>query len=1251
MSKKQNTSLYQGTALVIAKMTDAARFQTLGDRLLVAQWQYELRPRGLSEHGTVTGQPDSWAYDSKGRLCAIQYGICKRGEWPGKLEKDLKDVEAIKEFSPEVFVFCTNCPIDADKEREWISKVKADYQWELHIIGLIELANVLDTTQQGIRKDVLGIAVEKHNWDSLLSTCKEQRQKQIAQYMGKYDPSVYVPRDTEQKVHAWYRQMIISLHQEKTQAQRLAIVDQAGAGKTNMMLHLAEAFGSQAPVILIPGNIIITDRHTLEREIVEQVGYPIDDRTYHAEIHELCRLAQSKGFPFLVILDGADENSEPTKLRVAIDYLWSVCQNYPFLFLITCRDAFWPLLEPSSWKNVPGKRPYSKDVIPLGQYNDAEFRRACSCYFEKYNLHVTLEYQAGQRLRSPLLLRIFAESYRNSSPGLVRSITDADLWKTYLEMKTDAVYEAAERSVRKEAIRDILEKIALRMVKENTSTLSLEDLAHIHSMLNPYDASPQSLFLQLKNAAVLFEDASGRVKFVHETLLEFIIGLALSRTFEAAQEHTDILAQIDDLASNYRWRQIPLYIAVNVSRPAMIIERLCATNIWLAATAVNQLQSLVPPDVQTYVITQLEEKLSSKFTLDRDRAARFLGLLGATGSQEALLHYWCSSKSEAALCSLARLGIEEIVEPFIQYLGKHADWYWPEKQELVNALPQVFRQRLIQTSLDALNIECEHASYAAHTLGYLKYEQATDALFTYLVSTEYCDSLALIALLHMQTEASFEAVEVALSEIGKRLDLKDQQGITNSFTDNQEAAPTRNDLYMTLDSIRVYGVQQCSLDKIIPFLTRLLSHPNHYIRHMTVRSLGHLGASEAVLAIIQSQQSETKNPSMGLMETLQEFGPQIQAEPLIALANDPATPDHVLQYAISALGVTQDRQAIEIFKRFIKQPKFLAHTVLALGASSLPEAVPLLVQVLESRKVSLSGSSLKDRDALDYMIIDMLGKLQYPSAFETIEKFAKQKLPDVWIITIHALAATGGEKAIPFLRQAWELNAENQQHIIQALLWIGTTTTADVIKELLAPYTPEKVVLLAKVLHRGRSLLLSGTSTRFSMIYDWIDDQLIAMLDTYVDGMSAEDKLTVIFALEYIAVPSARRLLERIASDPQYDIPRPSSPSQTLRDVAVLTLCNVGADMAIDCLLDCLADQDLAFLEFFLAKLEQERVRDALQQRLGSATDVTLSKLLELLGFFGDHTVLPMITPYIDDARIEIADTAYTAEQRILGMA
>src|SRR5260370_2778022 len=159
MRKRQTNSfpLYQGQALAIAHMTDPARFQTLCDRLLEAHWQYELHPRGASEYSTVKGQPDSWGYDSNGRLGACQYGICTRTSWPGKLKDDLEEVDSIEGFSPELFVFCTNCSIDPDKEREWQAKVQSLYGWELRIIGVLELANALDTSQQGGRKDVLSI--------------------------------------------------------------------------------------------------------------------------------------------------------------------------------------------------------------------------------------------------------------------------------------------------------------------------------------------------------------------------------------------------------------------------------------------------------------------------------------------------------------------------------------------------------------------------------------------------------------------------------------------------------------------------------------------------------------------------------------------------------------------------------------------------------------------------------------------------------------------------------------------------------------------------------------------------------------------------------------------------------------------------------------------------------------------------------------------------------------------------------------
>ena len=120
---------------------------------------------------------------------------------------------------------------------------------------------------------------------------------------------------------------------------------------------------------------------------------------------------------------------------------------------------------------------------------------------------------------------------------------------------------------------------------------------------------------------------------------------------------------------------------------------------------------------------------------------------------------------------------------------------------------------------------------------------------------------------------------------------------------------------------------------------------------MAVRSLGQLGAAETVLAIIQSKQSETKNPTMGITETLYELGPQIDVGPLIVVANEPSTPEHVLYHVVRALGLSRDKRAIETLRLFLKKPKFLASVVIALGESALPEAVPLLVETLESNAI------------------------------------------------------------------------------------------------------------------------------------------------------------------------------------------------------------------------------------------------------------------------------------------------------------
>jgi hypothetical protein len=168
---------HQRTWLELENSTDYAAFQQLCDELLTDHWGYKIHPRGISSRGTVKGRPDSQGYDDKGKLCALEYGTSP--DWRSKLEKDLKQVAAIKDFAPEVFVFCTNRFVDANAEREYVAMVQGTYGWELRLFSQGDLAIPLDTTCQYIRKRFLDIDVECHNWTSLLAACQDHQRKTL----------------------------------------------------------------------------------------------------------------------------------------------------------------------------------------------------------------------------------------------------------------------------------------------------------------------------------------------------------------------------------------------------------------------------------------------------------------------------------------------------------------------------------------------------------------------------------------------------------------------------------------------------------------------------------------------------------------------------------------------------------------------------------------------------------------------------------------------------------------------------------------------------------------------------------------------------------------------------------------------------------------------------------------------------------------------------------------------------------------
>ncbi|HEY6287443.1 MAG TPA: hypothetical protein VIX20_17375, partial [Ktedonobacteraceae bacterium] len=656
-------------------------------------------------------------------------------------------------------MFCTNRFVNVDAEREYATIVRQMYGWELRLYGLGDLAIPLDTKWQDIRKRFLHIDVEHHNWTSLLAACKDHRRKvcMAYRYSGKYDSSLYVQRTVEYKIDAWYRHAMLSIRQnqaskpeeKKTTAHLLVIVDQAGVGKSNVALHLAEKYGKDAPVLILPGNIPITDTHTLEKEIVDAVSYPVDDRTYHVKVYEACQIAQHEGYPFLVVVEGINENRDPRRLSEAIEQMLIAYQEYPLLLLVTCRDTFWPLIQsPILNRFLP-----ESSAVSLGLYSDEEFERACKTYFSHWKVNINLSVEAKGQLRSPLLLSIFAEVNYRCPFTFVPFVVAKDLWEKYLAVKVDAIHDALERGTSKQAIRTAIDQIALQMLERNSRTLSSSDISNLNPHIDPDDTRTQSLFLQLKNAGVLKENSPETISFVYDAFFEYVVGRMLAYRFEKLAERERVLRRVEELAQAYRWRQIPLYIAELVSEPDAIIERLCSSNLWLAAQALKRVPSIVSVKIRQQVLRNLEEKLSSRYSLDRQRAAHLLGSLKANESKEQLLLAWTTSPSNtpAALCALARLGAEEIEEPFIRYLGRFLEWYIPDDQELVDTLSESFRRQLLDKALNLLQ-DTDRMQAAAHTLGYLKTRQAVTPLLAHLEAIEWNDWVALMALLHIGTQ-------------------------------------------------------------------------------------------------------------------------------------------------------------------------------------------------------------------------------------------------------------------------------------------------------------------------------------------------------------------------------------------------------------------------------------------------------------------------------------------------------------------
>ncbi|MBA3817028.1 MAG: HEAT repeat domain-containing protein, partial [Parachlamydiaceae bacterium] len=968
----------------------------------------------------------------------------------------------------------------------------------------------------------------------------------------------------------------------------------------------------------------------------------------------VCDLAKSNGFPFLVIIDAVNENRDLNMVRAALIQLLTAYRRESLFLILTCRDNSWQYLNdlmynqfylevyPFQKKRAMGLSGFEEGVLQLGHYNESEFREARQLYFARSNLQVLLNTDAEKMLHLPLLLRIFSDVHRDTKLAYTKSLVSADLWSAYQKQKTSEVYAAINQSLRQSVIVRTIEQIAELMFERNTPILDLADLQSIPN-LNPDSDSDDSLLVQLKNASIFLEDPPETIRFVHEPFAEFILGRILAKRIDQASSRDAALENVAALVHGTRWNYVLIHIASQTTHPEYFLNRLRNENLWWAAKALIAIGEKAPSDVHSQIINDLITQLNSRYTLDKQRAVDSLGRIRASDAMPLIRDFWISTRDRVALRSLALLGDTSIAKEFVLYIGHDARFLWPEQEGLVGLLQPSFKRGAIEEAYKMLNNPTT-ASEAATALGYLQDIEAVGPLHNYLVEVNYDDASALIALLRIGTSEALAELESAMVELGQQLER-------NNNDESQESASSLNGghpkAFWTLEELRVYGFQYSSLDRVSPILTTLLNNPNFYIRYEAINALQMLGAVNTAPLLIQSSSLATNefSTSSAINQALDSFGSRLDIQPLLDMAHDTDTPDTVMPFVIHALGASRNKKAYPILSQFIQESRFLVETIHALGNLGQREALDVLIPLLQ--RATFPGHSTEN---IHHSVVTALGKIQHPSAFEAL---SRQYNHSGVFFDLESLVAVGRELAIPTLRTAWEEHQTDrfyQEHIIQMLLWINTPAAKNALFELLEPLDSQKAIALVQAISRGRGLL-AITGVVFEGV---IDDDFVDMIDERLDQFSPDDQSTTVWALRSSDTLRVTNLLTRIASESSFEVDIPGTTGEnarTIKQEALRILAERGSLVALDFVLDSIGNPNAIFFERSLAKMERPAVLEGLCNRLPTSEEKKLVRILELLGWLGNQSVLKKIRDFLTDSRLSIANAAYEAEQRILNIA
>lgn len=297
----------------------------------------------------------------------------------------------------------------------------------------------------------------------------------------------------------------------------LVLVDKAGTGKTNVACRLADQLKKQHPVVLLSGQMELSTEYDIEFQIQQRLESAFSGM-FADWMNRVSPGLREAGKWLFIIIDGINENSKRPLLIQLLKGLLPRLETKRIKLILTCRDLFWDVFRDAV-------TPYLFDnVVPLHEFSEAEWERAVSVYFKIFDVDCTLDKDAREDLRNPLLLRFFCEAHRGQHLGLVHNLRLLSVFDLYVTRIGQSV-AASHASLHPDAVLKLLISVAHNMWKQRSSSVNLSSVA-IASQ--PPTDSASVLNLVISENIILEQGRHSystrkSVRFVFDEFMEYMI--------------------------------------------------------------------------------------------------------------------------------------------------------------------------------------------------------------------------------------------------------------------------------------------------------------------------------------------------------------------------------------------------------------------------------------------------------------------------------------------------------------------------------------------------------------------------------------------------------------------------------------------------------------------------------------------------------------------------------------------------------